>query len=365
MALSDPPPDPEYVQFLHWREETATAPPDPHAPAEAQQFHLFQQFLQFQVWKGAQAEQAQAQQEQAQRDQEWQEQKRREQARRAQRQQDQQQQAPEQPQVARIQLVSALQSYANKRMRQRQSLATSPTPAPRPAPRVAAPRNRLAWAVGGVVVLVLGCVFVYTLQSGQASGVLPFAPPALPVAYEQYTDASDALHFIGVITNTTSSPVANLVVHATLYDSKNREDASEDSYLGDVSLAPGQRIGFDLRIGEPPLKWVRMDLQVEVRGATFQHVPGLRISDDVIAPQEGRGYVVRGIVHNDGPDDAYPATVFVTGYDARGRVVVVGDSDTTDRDGIDAGQSSPFAVNLNRRDITITHYETLVYARGK
>jgi hypothetical protein len=335
MALADPPPDPEYAQFLRWREATATAPPDPQAPAEAQQLHLFKQFLQFQVWRGEQAEQAQEQQEQAAR-------------------------------LARAQLVRTLQSYANKQPQPVRPARTAPTPRPLPsAARVAAPRNRLVLVVGGLVVLIVACVLVFTFQAGQGAGVLPFAQPSLPVAYEQYTDASEALHFIGVITNTTSSPMANLVVHATLYDSKNRADASEDDYLGDVSLAPGQRVGFDLRIGEPPLKWVRVDLQVEVRGATFSHVPGLRVGDDAIAPQDGGGYVVRGIVHNDGANDAYPATVFVTGYDARGRVVVVGDATTTDRDGIDAGQASPFAVTLNRRDVQIAHYETLVYARGK
>jgi hypothetical protein len=332
--------DPQYQQFLEWQAQGDSAShPDYANDPQYRQFLQFQQFLKFQQWQQAQPQQKEDQQQ-------------------------------------KEQLLNKLQSQLEQIQQQRTSPPAPPQPRPKPtadpyqqimamahtAPQSATPTRRLpigllitvliiALLVGGILYLIFG---------------LPHANLVV-ASYQNYTDSSGGsgdLHFIGVLKNTGNGDASNATVNLVLKDSKGRQDGNGDDSLFGSKLGPGQTVGFDISILEPPGNWTSVEFSTKTEDSSLSPATGLQVSHSAIASDQN-GFVITGTVQNSGQNDAARATIVVTAYDAAGAVVAVATGYSDSRDGIDSGQSDSFTTNIYRKDIRIARYDTFVYADAK
>lgn len=338
--------DEPYQQFLDWQRESGSQPPLSISSAQQRDlFTMFQQFEQFQ---------------------------------RQQRQKD----------VAQ-ELASSLQSLTIKRQQstspaapivtppvaqhppkqQRAQASAKPgssssvIPAPfldHPAHSVAASsrRNLLPLLITIAVIALVVFIPVYFIFLSPRANLQV-------VQYQDYRDDSNNLRFIGLVKNVGNDDAHNIKVNADVLDGKGRIITSDDDSLFGSVLRPGQVTGFDIDIFDSPDTWAKVNLTPSTEDSSLQSVASFTVSGTQIGTDSSGGYVISGTVTNPGPNDVRPARVRVTAYDAGGEVVAVNDTLTDAHDGIDAGKSDTFSINIRRKDIKIDHYDFLVYADAK
>ncbi len=350
-ASSKPPSDfssdPQYQQFLEWQaQDNSPSHLDETTDPQYRLFHQFQQFTQFLAWQGQQSDQQQAPQH------------------------DEQQQQKEQ-------LLQKLQSQLEQLEQQR-----IPQPAPPqvpPKPRQSKPQpnpyelllsqSQAQPQATTTKRLPIGCIITIAILALIIGGVLYliFGLPRanlVVASYQNYSDTNGDLHFIGLLKNIGNGDASNATVNVVLKDSKGRQDGNGDDSLFGSKLGPGQTVGFDISISEPPGDWKSVAFNTTTEDSNLSPATGLQVSNSSIGSDQN-GFVITGTVQNNGQNDAKRATIFVTAYDTAGAVVAVATGYSDSRDGINSGQSDSFTANIYRKDIKIARYDTFVYADAK
>lgn len=314
--------DPQYQQFLEWQAQDDSAPqPDYASDPQYRQFRQFQQFLKFQQWQQAQPSPAEKQ-SQAQPEPLFATPKPR--------------QHKPQPNPYEL-LLSQPQAQARATTSRRLPIGCIITIAV------------LALILGGILYLIFG---------------LPHANLVV-ASYQNYSDSFNGdLHFIGVLKNTGNGDASNAMVSVVLKDSKGRQDGNSDDSLFGSKLGPGQTVGFDISISDPPGDWKSVEFSAKTEDSSLSPATGLQVSNSTIGSDQN-GFVITGTVQNNGQNDAQRATIRVTAYDTAGAVVAVATGYSDSRDGINSGQSDSFTANIYRKDIKIARYDTFVYADAK
>ena len=216
-----------------------------------------------------------------------------------------------------------------------------------------------------------------TISSTQANVVV--------TQYAHYTDPQGILHYVGEVQNSGNVPATSVNVALTLKDASGTllgwgSDGGSAGALVDMTIAPGQKVGFNIPVENTPTKPTTADLVVSAQVANINTFDPIKdatnlsvVSDTIAAGQSG--YMVSGQVKNGAATDCLPVHVVVTGYDSSGKVVDVADGNTVNStvipagqsqpfNGIPAGQSLPFEITLLRVG-NITKYSIALHAYQK
>jgi hypothetical protein len=200
----------------------------------------------------------------------------------------------------------------------------------------------------------------------------PTAPPASGqvdlVQSANYKDAIGSLWFVGVARNNTGKQLSGAEIVLTLLDVGGKTVASAKDFNYDTALIqPGALMPFRILVSNPPASWANVRWQIVPKpydpttflGKTLYN--GLAAEDVSLQPPANQyaSWTLVGQVKNSGSQIAQYVHISAAAYDAGGTLLDVDDT-YTKLDVLNPGDSSPFEIQFNRRDMQPARQDVFV-----
>ncbi len=200
------------------------------------------------------------------------------------------------------------------------------------------------------------------------------------VQYTYYRASAHKAELVGIVSNDGGGPISAIQLHAILINQSNKivgtSDESSDFQLSNVVLSPGRTVGFRLDIINEG-DWSKEDVEVKASAynpseaskgvANPKPITGLVVSRDKLSGNPTEGYILTGIIRNNGSYSAYLVNAAATAYDANGKVVdvaigfVLPSRSATNglQPAMLQGESAQFEAHFQRKGIEIARYEVI------